>query len=118
MKFPFLFGLLLLTACAPKELGPPPVDTAALIPLLADLQMAESLVGEVPIQVRDSIKKVYYDLIFADHQTDLAHFDSLMWILRQEPAWLGEIFSQVSDELATREAEDQRQPQKVKSEKE
>lgn len=64
--------------------------------VLADLQVAEAMSVEIPVIVRDSVREVYYDRVLADHDYTRASFDSLSWIVRQEPAWIDSLYNKVS----------------------
>ncbi len=89
-----LFILCLLgQRCARVDPGPPPVDADKMAQVVADLNLAQALASEVPILVRDSIQALYYDSVLADYGYTRAEFDSLMWIVRQEPVWIDSIFS-------------------------
>ncbi|MEL7162422.1 MAG: DUF4296 domain-containing protein [Bacteroidota bacterium] len=90
----------LLTTCAQPDAGPPPVDVVELSVVLTELQLAEALTNELPIIFRDSIREDYYDNVLADHGTTRQEFDSLMWLVRQEPAWVDSLYSRVSDRMA------------------
>ncbi|MFT5999595.1 MAG: hypothetical protein ACI81P_002053 [Neolewinella sp.] len=105
MRFFALPLLFLMTGCASPDAGPPPVDLDKLAPLVADLQLAEALATEVPVLVRDSIKHVYYYRVLEDHGINQATFDSLTWIVRQEPAWVDSLYTRVGDLLAQLEAD-------------
>ena len=106
MKRFFALSLLfLMTRCASPDAGPPPVDLDILAPVMADLQIANALATEVPVLIRDSIKNVYYTRVLEDHQMSRATFDSLTWIIRQEPIWIDSLYTQVGDLLAKLEAE-------------
>ncbi|MEM9836687.1 MAG: DUF4296 domain-containing protein [Bacteroidota bacterium] len=109
-----LLLLATLESCSPKTTGPPPVDVDLMVPVLADLQLAESINIEIAAALRDSMKRVYQDKILADYELTRPQFDSLMWIIRSEPEWVATIYSRVNDELATRDAEENRVPEKVK----
>lgn len=100
-----LISLLLCLpyGCQTDKVGPLPIDTSQLIPLLVDLHLAESLVIEVPVQIRDSVQAVYIEKILEEHQISQATLDSLMWIVRSEPEWIAEVFTAVSDSLAIQE---------------
>ncbi|NJC25378.1 DUF4296 domain-containing protein [Neolewinella antarctica] len=107
MKFlPTLLFPVLLCTCASASVGDPPVDLNALAPILTDLQLAESLTNEVPVVLRDSMREVYYDNVLSDHQTTRAEFDSLMWIVRQEPVWVDSLYTQVGEMLSVRAVEE------------
>ena len=99
-------ALLLCTcACANPMAGPPPTDLHELAPVIADLQLAESLTGEMPVVLRDSLREVYYDNILRDHDTDRATVDSLMWLVRKEPEWIDSLYTEVGEILARKNAE-------------
>ena len=95
-----LFALLLGTCgCANPMAGPPPTDLDELAPIIADLQLVEALNGEMPVVLRDSLREAYYDKVLADHGTDRATVDSLMWLVRQEPEWMDSLYTQVGEIL-------------------
>ena len=96
-----LFLLGLTTGCASLDPGPPPVDTNALAQLVADLQLGQSLVSEIPIVIRDSMQAVYYEAILADHGYDRQSFDSVMWLVRQEPAWIDTVYTRAGEIIAS-----------------
>lgn len=104
-RFFALTLLFLMTGCASPDAGPPPVDLEILAPIIAELQLADALSTEVPVLVRDSIKKEYYSRVLGDHQMNQATFDSLTWIIRQEPTWIDSLYTRVGDLLAKLEAE-------------
>lgn len=101
--FEFVLFFCLFSACQTDSTGPVPVDTTELVPLLVELQLAESLSTEIPVQLRDSMRLVYISRVLEDHQTSQAQLDSLLWIVRSEPVWIVEVFTAVSDSLAIRE---------------
>jgi hypothetical protein len=69
--------------------------------VVADLHLAQSLVNEVPIAVRDSMQTIYYDSTLAEHGLTRAEFDSLMWIVRREPAWIDSVYTRAGAIVAT-----------------
>jgi hypothetical protein len=101
----FLLPLLALNTCADAKAGDPPVDLEELAPLMADLQLAEALTGEIPILVRDSMREVYYDNILEEYGKDRATFDSLLWLVRQEPVWIDSLYSKIGVILTRRQTE-------------
>jgi hypothetical protein len=106
MKLFFALTLLLLMAgCASPDAGSPPVDLDRIAKVMADLQIADALGTEVPVLIRDSVKQVYFHRVLEDHQLNLDAFDSLTWIVRQEPAWIDSLYTRVGDLLAKMEAE-------------
>jgi hypothetical protein len=96
IRFLLLFSCGLLTACVSPGAGPPPVDMDRLAAVTADLQMAEAMSVEIPVMVRDSIREVYYDRVLADHDYNRASYDSITWILRQEPVWIDSLYEKVA----------------------
>lgn len=102
----FLIAVLVsLTACTSPGAGDCPVDLDIIAPVMTELHLAESLSTEVPIQVRDSVEQVYFDRVLEDHQLSRKSFDSLMWIVRQEPAWVDSLYTRVGEALARMEAQ-------------
>ncbi|MCP9234799.1 DUF4296 domain-containing protein [Lewinella sp. JB7] len=98
MKWTLILGILpLLIGCANVNPGPPPVDTARMSLVLADLHVTQALSGEVPVLVRDSMEAVFYDAVLADHGLTRQEFDSIMWILRQEPVWIDSVYSKAGE---------------------
>lgn len=100
LLFPFL-----LCTCGSAISPKPPLNMEQLAPVLADMQIAEALTNEIPVVVRDSMREVLYDRVLADHQTNRVEFDSLMWIVRQEPAWVDSLYTKVGEILAVKAAE-------------
>jgi hypothetical protein len=92
---------LLCCGCAESGPGPPPVDAPFLAQVVADLHLAQSLINEVPIAVRDSMQAAYYDSTLAEHGLTRAEFDSLMWIVRREPAWVDSVYTRAGAIVAT-----------------
>lgn len=94
---------LILASCAQSGAGEPPVNIRELAPLVADLQLAEAITAEIPVLVRDSMRQVYFDRTLAENETSRAEFDSLLWIVRQEPAWVDSLYTQVGEILSRRQ---------------
>jgi len=102
---PFLITLvLLLSACTSPGAGDCPVSMDLIAPVMTDLHLIESIAIEIPIQVRDSMEQVYHDKVLQDHQLNRESFDSLIWIVRQEPAWIDSLYTRVGEALARIEA--------------
>ena len=89
----FVVSLLLTTACAKLGPGPPPVDADFLAEVIADLHLAQALSDQVPVVLRDSMEVVYFDKVLADYDLTRPEFDSLMWIVRREPAWIDTVYT-------------------------
>ncbi len=99
------FVFLLFQACSDSVPGEPPVDLDALAPLVADMQLAEGLATEVPIIVRDSMREVYFERTLSAYGSNRAEFDSLLWLVRQEPRWVDSLYSRVGVIITRQQAE-------------
>jgi len=110
-RFFALSLLFLLTRCASPSAGPPPVDLDELAPMMADLHVADALATEVPVLIRDSIKQVYFDQVLKDYSMNEATFDSLTWIVRQEPEWVDSLYTKIGVLLAKMEVDRDQQGQ-------
>lgn len=97
--------LVVFVACAKPGPGEPPFNLERLAPLIAELQIAEGITNEVPVVVRDSMRQVYYDAVLHEFSTNRTEFDSLLWLVRQEPAWVDSLYTKVGDILSKRQAE-------------
>ncbi|CAH1002326.1 hypothetical protein LEM8419_03233 [Neolewinella maritima] len=100
-----LLPLLLATSCASLDPGPPPVDIVALSEVIADLQLAQSITTEIPVAVRDSMQAVYHESVLAEHGLTRRSFDSLLWIVRQEPQWIDTVYSRAGELIARKMVE-------------
>ncbi|MGB3800411.1 MAG: hypothetical protein WA952_11415 [Lewinella sp.] len=100
-----LLCCLLTTGCANVDPGPAPVDVDRLSQTVAELQLAEALIAEIPVVLRDSMQQVYFESILADHGLSRPEFDSLMWIVRSEPIWIDSVYTRagviITREMAT-----------------
>lgn len=104
-RFFALILVFLAQGCVSPDAGPPPVDLEKIAPVLVDLQIAEALSAEVPVLIRDSVKQVYYHRVLKDYEMSQATFDSLTWIIRQEPIWVDSLYTRVGILLAKLEAD-------------
>lgn len=103
-----MWSVVLATAfwsCAQNGPGPPPVDLDEMAPLIADLQLAEALTGEVPVMVRDSMRDVYMLSILAEYDLTQEEFDSVMWLVRQEPVWIDSLYSKAGEIVSRRQVQ-------------
>ncbi len=103
---PFLLASTLFFAtCASPGPGDCPVDMEILVPLMTELHLAEGLAKKAPSQFQDSMQEVYFVKVLEDHQLEKEDFDSLIWIVRQEPVWLDTLYTRIGVALARLEAE-------------
>lgn len=89
----FVVSLLIVAACAKPGPGSPPVDADFLSEVIADLHLAQALSDQVPVVLRDSMETVYFEKVLADYGLTRQEFDSLIWIVRSEPAWIDTIYT-------------------------
>lgn len=99
-SLPVLLLLLSLTHCANVDPGPPPVDVERMSRIIAELNLAQSLTGQVPIVVRDSVQAAYFDAVLADYDLTRPEFDSIMWLIRTEPTWIDTLYSRAGEIVA------------------
>ncbi|WP_020569251.1 hypothetical protein [Neolewinella persica] len=104
-RFIVLCLVFLMTGCTSPNVGPPPVDLDKLAPVMAELQIAEALATEVPVLIRDSIKQVYFNRVLEDYDMNEASFDSLTWLVRQEPIWIDSLYTKIGVLLAKLEVD-------------
>ena len=97
--------LLALTTCASPNAGDCPVDLDLMVPVMTELHLAEALAKETPGPLQDSMQQVYFDNVLDDHALSREHFDSMMWIIRQEPIWVDSLYTRVNTALAKLETE-------------
>jgi hypothetical protein len=79
--------------------------------MMADLHVADALATEVPVLIRDSIKQTYFNQVLKDYSMSEATFDSLTWIVRQEPEWVDSLYTKIGVLLAKLEADRDQQRQ-------
>ena len=68
--------------------------------IIADLNLSEGLVAEVPVIVRDSMQAVYFDKVLGEHDLTREQFDSIMWVIRREPAWIDSVYTRAGEIVA------------------
>lgn len=105
MRKYLLFVLFLtgLTACEnkPSELR---ISEEVLIPILADLHIAEAAMQHLRGELKDSMAGVYYEQLYEIHNVNKKDFDHTMAILREDPIRLEQIYDKVIDHIAESEA--------------
>ena len=92
--------LIVLAGCADVDPGPPPVDTARMARIIAELNISEGLVAEVPVIVRDSMQAVHLEEVLGEHDMTREAFDSILWIIRREPAWIDSVYTRAGEIVA------------------
>lgn len=95
-----------MLGCGRGKPGPPPIDTELISRVVADLSLAQALIAQVPILVRDSMQSVYHDSVLADYGLTRSEFDSIMWIVRREPLWIDSVYTRAGDIVSRELAEE------------
>ncbi len=102
-------GILIITfgfwACKLEE-PDLPIAEEALVPILKDVQLAESIVQQQNFLIQDSLVQRYYEVIYKTHQIQAEDLDSTLAILRREPAIMDRIYTKVLEELSKEEVQD------------
>lgn len=108
MKYLLFCGLSLMiavtaTGCRPRspEL---PIPKEKLVPLLADVQLAEALLQNLYGREKDSTAMVYYQKICSLHGVEKSQLDTTLVLLQDDPKRMQEIFGEVLELLSVREA--------------
>lgn len=105
----FQMLLILLTlfvaSCAEEEVIPIPLPEEKLIDVLIDVHVAEAMMDKLTAIDQDTVGKVYYRMIFREHEVSKEDFDKSMEILREDPERLNSIYEQILDKLNVLEAE-------------
>ena len=97
----FLLGIALV-ACQPKEPSLP-IPEEALVPVLKDIQLAESIIQQQTFNIQDSLVERYYNVSYRTHNIQAEDLDSTLAILRKEPAIMDRVYTKVLEELSKEE---------------
>ncbi|NET34299.1 MAG: DUF4296 domain-containing protein [Cyanothece sp. SIO1E1] len=96
------FGVL---ACKPEE-PKLPIAEDALVPILKDMQLAESIIQQQTFNIQDSLVERYYKVIYKTHDVQKQDIDSTLAILRREPAIMDRVYTKVLEELSKEEVKE------------
>ena len=102
LKGLFLFFLLGMLACQLQE----PVlliEEEKLVPMLKEIQLAESIIKEQNYLIQDSLIASYYGIICRTYDVKQADLDSTLAILRREPAMMDKVYTKVLEVLVKEE---------------
>ena len=72
---------------------------------MTEIHLAEALAFQAPAQVKDSMQELYFNKVLEDYQLSRESFDSMIWIVRQEPVWVDSLYSRIGVTLAKMETE-------------
>lgn len=80
-----------------------PLAEETVVNLLTDLHLAENAAQELLPEVRDSMKKVYFQRILADHAVSAQAFNQCVDFLNQHPDQLQAVYALMQEKLVNRE---------------
>jgi hypothetical protein len=80
-----------------------PLEQAVVVDLLTDLHLAENAAQELLPEVRDSMKKAYFQRILADHKVSAQAFNQCVDFLNQHPDQLQLVYALMQEKLVSRE---------------
>lgn len=83
-----------------------PIPEEALVPILKDIQLAESIVQQQSFNIQDSLVERYYNVIYRTHNIQAEDLDSTLAILRKEPAIMDRVYTKVLEELSKEEVKE------------
>lgn len=99
-----MIGLSML-ACKTEE-PQLPIAEDALVPILKDMQLVESIVQQQTFNIQDSLIERYYKVIYKTHEIQKQDLDSTLAILRREPAIMDRVYTKVLEELSKEEVKE------------
>ena len=80
-----------------------PIPEDKLVIILKDVQLAESIIQQQSLNIKDSLVQRYYGIIYRTHGIKAAELDSTLAILRREPAIMDRVYTKVLEELSKEE---------------
>ena len=101
--FIFIFALLGLFACEKKP-SPLAISEPELIPILADVHIAEAALQHLRGELKDSMANVYYEQLYEIHEISEEDFGQTMEALREDPIRLERIYTQVIELISELDA--------------
>ena len=96
-----------LAACENK---PPEllVSEEELVPILADVHIAEAAMQHLRGELKDSMADVYYQELYEIHNVSKEDFDQTMELLREDPVRMERIYNNVIELISEIEAENKK----------
>ncbi|MEL7119553.1 MAG: DUF4296 domain-containing protein [Bacteroidota bacterium] len=89
-----LFLLVSLTNCE-KEPTSDLLSDEQIVPILADIHVAEAAMQNLVGITKDSMGNIYYRQIFELHDIDSAIYNKTMDLLRKDPIRLSKVYNEV-----------------------
>ncbi len=93
---------LFILACQPAE-PVLPIEEEKLVPILKDIQLAESIIQQQNYIIKDSLIQTYYGIICRTYEVKKEDLDSSLAILRREPAMMDRVYTKVLEVLSKEE---------------
>ena len=106
-----LMLLLFLMACQEEEISIP-LSGEKMVEVLVDIHIAEAMLDKLLSTDQDTVGKVYYRMIFREHDISEQDFDESISVLREDPKRLNAIYVQVLEKLTVLDAAE-REPEKM-----
>lgn len=90
--------LILITSC--RSSSPPlPIEEKVLVKVLADVHIAEVAVQNFAGAHKDSIKRIYYQQIYAIHGISEADFKAALQVLSEHQDKMEKLYKKVEKQL-------------------
>ncbi len=100
-----LIGLLgMISACSSEEKADT-IDDPVMVQILTDIHVADAILQDVTNgELKDSLYVDYYERIFRQYGVSRAQFERTIENVRRDPEKLNQLYTEVLDELARRDA--------------
>ncbi len=76
-----------------------PIEEKKMVEILVDVHLAESAMQDLTSAIRDSVGNMYYQQIYKIHGVSKADFDKTIYLLKQNPLQMNEIYKKVLEKL-------------------
>ncbi len=104
----WLAPLLFLASChRDDEKIPFPLSKEETPAILLDIHYAEAAMQNLYGETRDSMTEVYYDQVCALHDIRRGQLDTALMLLREDPEYMLEVYNEMMEIIAEREAQAQ-----------
>lgn len=101
----YLLAILLIVAACETDKAPQPLPDELLIPVMADLHIAEAALQRLPRNYKDTVSQRYYDEVAKIHRLTRPQLDSSLHWLRARPKEMFRIYEAVFKHLEKQETE-------------
>lgn len=80
-----------------------PIEDKKLIDILCDVHILEGAIQNAPLDLKDSLAKLYYDQVYEKHQISESDFRNSLEVLENNPNYLSKFYNEVLVRLDTLE---------------